>query len=39
MIDVYGWQIQETGEPGKGAKFVITIPRLNQKGRENLQIA
>jgi PAS domain S-box-containing protein len=26
MIEVYGWSIQETGEPGKGAKFVITIP-------------
>ena len=26
MIDVYGWQIHETGEPGKGVKFVITIP-------------
>jgi PAS domain S-box-containing protein len=26
MMDVYGWQIQETGELGKGAKFVITIP-------------
>ncbi|MCJ7763051.1 PAS domain-containing sensor histidine kinase, partial [Candidatus Bathyarchaeota archaeon] len=39
MMDVYGWQIQETGEPGKGAKFTITIPRLNQKGKENFQIA
>ncbi len=27
MLDVYGWQIQETGEPGKGAKFVIHIPK------------
>ena len=26
MIDVYGWTISEEGEPGKGAKFVITIP-------------
>jgi PAS domain S-box-containing protein len=35
MIDVYGWQIQENGEPGKGAKFTITIPKLNQNGKEN----
>ena len=26
MMDVYGWEIEETGEPGKGAKFTITIP-------------
>jgi PAS domain S-box-containing protein len=38
MMDVYGWTIQETGEPGKGAKFVITIPRVNQSGKENYQI-
>lgn len=27
MIEVYGWTISEEGEVGKGAKFVITIPR------------
>jgi signal transduction histidine kinase len=26
MMDVYGWEIEETGEPGIGAKFVISIP-------------
>jgi PAS domain S-box-containing protein len=26
MIEVYGWKITEEGEPGKGAKFKITIP-------------
>ena len=26
MMEVYGWSITEEGEPGKGAKFVITIP-------------
>lgn len=26
MMDVYGWNILEEGEPGKGAKFTITIP-------------
>ena len=38
MMDVYGWQIQETGEPGEGAKFTITIPKLNKNGKENFQI-
>jgi signal transduction histidine kinase len=39
MIEVYGWTIQETGEPGKGAQFTITIPQLNQNGKSNFQIA
>jgi len=26
MIEVYGWTIAEEGEPGKGVKFVISIP-------------
>ena len=26
LIEVYGWTITEEGEPGKGAKFIITIP-------------
>jgi signal transduction histidine kinase len=30
MVEVYGWTITEEGEPGKGAKFVITIPKVNQ---------
>ena len=38
MIDVYGWKIEENGEPGKGAKFTITIPKLNKNGKENYQI-
>jgi len=38
MIDVYGWSIVEEGEPSKGAKFTITIPKLNKSGKENYQI-
>ena len=38
MIDVYGWRIEENGVPGKGAKFTITIPKLNKNGEENYQI-
>jgi len=29
MMELYGWTINEEGEPGKGAKFVITIPKTN----------
>ena len=38
MIDVYGWNITEEGEPGKGVKFVITIPNHNKDGKENYQL-
>jgi len=38
MMDVYGWQIQENGTLGEGAKFTITIPKLNKNGKENYQI-
>ena len=38
MMDVYGWKIEENGEPGKGAKFTITIPKLNKNGKENYRI-
>jgi chemotaxis response regulator CheB len=38
MIDVYGWKIEENGEPGIGAKFTITIPKLSKNGEENYQI-
>jgi PAS domain S-box-containing protein len=39
MMEVYGWTIQEKGEPGKGAQFAITIPKTNQNGKENYHIA
>ena len=35
MIDVYGWQIQENGQPGKGVKMVIAIPILGSNGKPN----
>ncbi len=38
MMDVYGWNIQETGEPGKGAKFTITVPKVNRNGKKNFKI-
>jgi signal transduction histidine kinase len=38
MMDVYGWKIEENGEPGKGVKFTITIPKNNSNGKENYQL-
>jgi signal transduction histidine kinase len=26
VVEVYGWNFTEEGEPGRGAKFVISIP-------------
>jgi PAS domain S-box-containing protein len=28
MVEIYGWTITEEGEPGKGARFVINIPKF-----------
>lgn len=39
MTEVYGWTIQETGEPGKGVQYVMTIPRTNSTGRENYKLS
>jgi signal transduction histidine kinase len=38
MMDVYGWKIEENGDPSKGAKFTMTIPKVNQNEKENYQI-
>jgi PAS domain S-box-containing protein len=29
IIQVYGWTIMEKGKPGKGAKFIIVIPKVS----------
>ncbi len=33
MVEAYGWSITESGESGKGAKFVITIPKIRVQKR------
>jgi signal transduction histidine kinase len=38
MIKAYDWSIQENGEPEKGAKFTITIPKINLNRKENFQV-
>ena len=37
-IDVYGWDVYENGESGKGAKFNIIIPCASKEGQVNFQI-
>jgi PAS domain S-box-containing protein len=39
IMEVYGWTIREIGEPGRGVKFVITIPKENRNGRLNYQFS
>ena len=38
MMEVYGWTIQETGMPDKGAQFTITIPKTNPNRKENYHL-
>jgi PAS domain S-box-containing protein len=38
MCEVYRWTIVETGKQGKGARFVMTIPKANLSGKENYRI-
>ncbi len=33
ICETYGWTIQETGKPSKGAQFTITIPKTNKNGK------
>jgi len=39
ITEVYGWTIQETGTPGRGAQFTIRIPKANNHGKQNYQRA
>jgi PAS domain S-box-containing protein len=39
ITEVYGWTIHETGTPEKGAQFTITIPKLNEQGKENYRLS
>ncbi|MCW4015811.1 MAG: response regulator [Candidatus Bathyarchaeota archaeon] len=33
ICDAYGWEIQETGNHGKGAQFTMTIQKTSKKGK------
>ncbi len=34
---LYGWSVEETGEYGQGARFVISIPEKNASGEPNFR--
>lgn len=34
ICENYGWTIHETGIPGKGVMFVISIPKTNKNGKQ-----
>jgi len=38
MVEVYGWKISEEGESGKGARFVITIPKISKNAEANYKV-
>ncbi|MEM2518334.1 MAG: PAS domain-containing sensor histidine kinase [Candidatus Bathyarchaeia archaeon] len=38
ITEFYGWTIQENGKYMEGARFTITIPRVNKEGKENYEI-
>jgi PAS domain S-box-containing protein len=35
ICEAYGWKFTETGTPGKGAKFVMTIPKVHKNGKNS----
>jgi PAS domain S-box-containing protein len=37
-VEFYGWQVQEAGTEGKGARFIITIPQKNANGKDNYRL-
>ena len=34
ICEAYGWTIRETGVPGKGARFTMTIPKTSKLKKE-----
>ncbi|MGA9387713.1 MAG: HAMP domain-containing sensor histidine kinase, partial [Candidatus Bathyarchaeia archaeon] len=39
ICEVYGWTIDETGVPGKGAQFTMDIPKAKPDGRQNYRLS
>ena len=37
-MNVYGWTIQEVGDPGKGVLFVRVIPKMKDDGRLQISV-
>lgn len=38
ICKAYGWSIKETGEPGKGAQFTMTIPKREKDGKPSYKL-
>jgi len=38
ICEAYGWTIHETGVPGKGAQFTMTIPKTGKSGKTSYMI-
>jgi PAS domain S-box-containing protein len=38
LMEVYGWTIEETGTPGREARFTMVIPKINQNGKESYRL-
>ena len=39
MCEVYGWTIKETGKPNKGARFIMSLPKVNMdEGKTGYQL-
>jgi len=38
MMEVYGWIIKEKGHSGKGALFMMTIPKTDKNERINYRL-
>ena len=38
MCDAYGWTIKETGTPGKGAQFTMTLPGISKDEKTTYSI-
>jgi PAS domain S-box-containing protein len=38
MVEVYGWTIQETGTPERGARFIMTLPQRDNQGKQRYLI-
>jgi signal transduction histidine kinase len=38
MCEVYGWAIKETGKQGKGAQFIVTMPKMDKNGKTAYQL-
>jgi PAS domain S-box-containing protein len=39
IVEFYGWTVEETGEPGEGVHFILSIPKFDKNAKENYHIS